>query len=301
MYPIVRVTQPPDAPEQLGTKKKYWYQADDGRWMLFKAEERGYGEDWSEKVVCELAELLGLPHVHYEMARDETADEPGVVSAQMLQKGETLVHGNTLLQAIDKGYPKNVLRVSAHTVDAVYQTVRMLHLPDKRWCAQLPAEMKRGVDVFCGYLLLDAWVANQDRHHENWAGIWTGKRLTLAPSYDHGSALARNVSDKEKKARMATNDAGYSVAAFARKASSRLFRDAADSKALGALDAFRAFAEPMQDKVLVWMDRLHAIERHALEDVLEQVSPKRLSAISRDFTLLLLIENRDRILEGMGS
>src|SRR5947208_3347766 len=69
LFPVVRVTQPPDAPEQLGTKKKYWYMAEDGRWMLFKAEERGYGEDWSEKIVCELAGLLGIPHVHYELAR----------------------------------------------------------------------------------------------------------------------------------------------------------------------------------------------------------------------------------------
>lgn len=296
MYPIIRVTQPPDAPEQLGTKKKYWYEDDDGCAMLFKAEERGYGEDWSEKVVCELAGILGLPHVHYDLARDVTADEPGVVSAQMLIPGETLVHGNTLLQAIDPDYPKKMMRVSDHTVDAVYRAVWMLHLPEQRWCANLPTEMRRGIDVFCGYLMLDAWVANQDRHHENWAAVWTENRLTLAPSYDHGSALARNVGDQEKKARLRTNDVGYSVAAFARRASSRLFDAAGDPKPLGALDAFQALSARVPEAAQAWKDRLRTVDENIAADVLEQVPPQRLSAISREFTLQLLLENRSRIL-----
>jgi hypothetical protein len=25
-----------------------------------------------------------------------------------------------------------------------------------------------GFDLFCGYLLFDAWIANRDRHEENW-------------------------------------------------------------------------------------------------------------------------------------
>jgi serine/threonine protein kinase HipA of HipAB toxin-antitoxin module len=46
-------------------------------------------------------------------------------------------------------------------------------------------------DVFLGYLMLDAWIANLDRHHENWGLVLT-KDITghLAPSYDHASSLA---------------------------------------------------------------------------------------------------------------
>lgn len=296
MFPIVFVTQPADATEQLGTKKKYWYESDDGRSMLFKAEERGYGEDWSEKVVCELAALLGIPHVHYELARDVTADEPGVVSEQMLLPDETLIHGNTLLQAIDPKYPRKVLRVPAHTIDAVYRAVRMLQVPEPRWTPMLPASIQRGVEVFCGYLMLDAWVANQDRHHENWAGIWNGKRLTLAPSYDHGSALARNVSDKEKKARLETKDTGYSVAAFARRARSRLFLTPTDTGALDSLGAFRQFSRQTPAASAAWKDRLQAVDRPTIDRILSLIPPQRLSAISREFTLHLLMENRARVL-----
>lgn len=298
MFSIVPVTQPPDAPEPLGTKKKYWYQSDDGRAMLFKAEERGTGEDWSEKLVCELADLLGIPHVHYELARDVTADEPGVVCAQMLLPGETLVHGNTLLQAVDPAYPKKMLRVSAHTIEAVYRVVRMLTVPETRWSDRLPDGVHLGADVFCGYLMLDAWVANQDRHHENWAAIWNQDKLTLAPTYDHGAALARNVADKEKKARLETRDKGYSVATFARRGSSRLFRTATDRRALGALEAFNRFSDALPAARTAWTGRLAGIDQPAIEAILTQIPPHRLSVISREFTLRLLMENRARILAG---
>ncbi len=36
--------------EYLGTKRKFWFSRGNQRY-LFKAEERGTGEDWAEKVV----------------------------------------------------------------------------------------------------------------------------------------------------------------------------------------------------------------------------------------------------------
>lgn len=296
MYPVILVTQPPDAPEPLGTKRKYWYKGPDGREMLFKAEERGYGEDWSEKIACELAALLGMPHVHYDMARDVSADVPGVVSAQFRLRGEALVHGNTLLQAIDPAYPKATLRVSAHTVDAVYQAVRMLGVPTSRFATNLPPGLTTGVDVFVGYLMFDAWIANQDRHHENWAALWTGGGLTLAPSYDHGACLARNVSDTEKSRRLATSDTGYSVSAFARRARSRLFGLATDERPLTALRAFREFAAPIEFAARAWKARLAGVDRPAIQGVLEQIPHERMTRVCRDFTLELLLANQRRIL-----
>lgn len=296
MYPVVSITQPADAPEQLGTKKKYWFKDAEEREMLFKAEERGYGEDWAEKVACELAEMLGIPHVHYDLAHDVTADEPGVVSAQLRRPGEALIHGNTLLHEIDAAYPETVMRPSAHTVDKVYRAVHILMGPDARWAPRLPPGVRTSVDVFSGYLMLDAWVANQDRHHENWAALWTGTWLTLAPSYDHGASLARNVSDEEKAARLATKDAGYSVAAFARRAKSRLFSAPTDGKPLGALEAFERFSAPIPVAANAWRDRLRQVDEQAVAAVLDQVPPDRLSAVCREFTLHLLLENQKRIL-----
>ena len=45
---------------------------------------------------------------------------------------------------------------------------------------------------FVGYVLLDAWIANQDRHHENWGALRHGDELRLAPTFDHGASLVNN-------------------------------------------------------------------------------------------------------------
>lgn len=57
-----------DATEHLGTRPKFWYLDPHGERWLFKAEERGTGEDWAEKIACELARVMGLPRVEYDLA-----------------------------------------------------------------------------------------------------------------------------------------------------------------------------------------------------------------------------------------
>lgn len=70
IYPIIEIpNNAPDLPEQQGTKTKYWVSLkDDKQKMLFKIGRVNTGENWSEKVTCELAELFGLPHAHYDLA-----------------------------------------------------------------------------------------------------------------------------------------------------------------------------------------------------------------------------------------
>ena len=73
MYPTITVPdEAGDILEQLGTKPKFWFSDAELNRYLFKLNrtegEDATGEDWSEKVVSELCELLGLPHAHYEFA-----------------------------------------------------------------------------------------------------------------------------------------------------------------------------------------------------------------------------------------
>ena len=55
--------------ETLGSKPKFWFNEEDKR-LLFKADDRGTGEDWAEVIACHLCRLLGLPHVEYELATE---------------------------------------------------------------------------------------------------------------------------------------------------------------------------------------------------------------------------------------
>jgi len=64
MFQVIRVDfRNAQELEPLGSKRKFWFKDELGRRMLFKAEERGTGDDWAEKVASEFCALLGLPHV----------------------------------------------------------------------------------------------------------------------------------------------------------------------------------------------------------------------------------------------
>ena len=222
MYRIVQVDRrKAEALEPLGTKSKFWFTDGVGQRVLFKAEERGTGEDWAEKVSCELAELLGLPHVHYELALETESNTPGVVCVTCREPGESLAHGNQLLLALDPNYPRDEKRfkVAAHTVSAVAEVIDLLDPTAAKWNEKLPHGIASASDIFTGYILLDAWIANQDRHHQNWAAISRpGSLLKLAPTFDHGASMARNISDDERRERMTSNDRNRQIPAFAKRA-----------------------------------------------------------------------------------
>jgi len=306
MFTIRRVN--PDLAENLeplGSKRKFWYREPaaggvgaDTR-LLFKAEERGTGEDWAEKIACELAGRLRLPHVHYELAVEMRSEKPGVVCASCAVHPVALVLGNQLLLANDKEYPAVDARkfeVKAHTVEAVADAVGLLLPPPVQWMQGAPAGITTALGVFTGYMLLDAWTANQDRHHENWGVLWDGKTLALAPTFDHGAGLARNLSDEERKERLTTKDGNRRVPYFATKARSAFFADVAASRSMTTYAAWQAFAALAPVAAAVWRARLAEIDGPTVQAVLDAVPPARMSGVCREFTMALLTENRRRIL-----
>jgi len=145
-------------------------------------------------------------------------------------------------------------------------------------------------------VLLDAWTANQDRHHENWGVLWDGKTLALAPTFDHGAAMARNLSDEERKERLTTKDGNRQVPYFAAKARSAFFADVVASRPMTTYAAWRAFAALAPGAATAWRTRLAAIDSPTVQAVLEEVPPNRMTAVCREFTMALLAENRRRIL-----
>ena len=76
-------------PEPLGSKPKFWFREGERR-LLFKADDRGTGEDWAEVIASHLCDLLGIPHVEYELAQEFDKDipvRPGVICENMVSSG----------------------------------------------------------------------------------------------------------------------------------------------------------------------------------------------------------------------
>jgi hypothetical protein len=289
-----------EALEPLGSKRKFWFTGPDGRRMLFKAEDRGTGEDWAERIACELCGLLGLPHVYYDLATESEGERPGVVCENCAPSPTSLVLGNQLLLKHDPEYPalKSKYKVRQHTIEAVAEVMTSLRPPPPPWAKGRPGEITSAMDVFIGYVMLDAWIANQDRHHENWGALRIADVEHLAPTFDHGASMARNLTDEERKDRLTTRDRGRAVGSFVRRATSAFYAGPKEGKPMTTVQAWASFSHFSPGASTIWLQQLRRIGEDRVQGLLEEVPPNRLSKIGRDFTLRLLVENRLRLLNG---
>jgi hypothetical protein len=189
----------PENREPLGSKQKLWFRSpskDEPR-LLFKYNRPGTGEDWSEKIASELAELLGLPHSRVDLASYE--GQRGAVLYDFTDnKRLPLIHGNELLDFVYPGYPTQQRhRAIEHTVQAVFGVLSQPNVVLPATPLPVPADVVSAFDLFIGYLMLDGWIGNIDRHHENWGLLWhpdrTTRGLTLAPSFDHAFVVGSRV------------------------------------------------------------------------------------------------------------
>jgi HipA-like C-terminal domain len=210
-YTIVDIPQDArEDTEQLGSKPKFWVTLADGRW-LFKAARPNTGEDWAEKVAAELAKILDVDAAEVELAT--YVSQRGCISKNFIQRdrGEALIHGNEVLAAIVSGYDKTkIMKQSDHTVDNIIKSLTNF-LPDGSSAASLKQ--------LAEFMVFDALIGNTDRHHENW-----GMRLRLmyakdsypfsvAPSYDHASALGRECLNERCEKILRENNVGKYVRA----------------------------------------------------------------------------------------
>jgi hypothetical protein len=255
-------------------------------------------------IASALCRLLGLPHVEYELATEYDGQRdlrPGVVCSNMSPPPRSLVLGNQLLLSLDSAYPHaQRFKVRQHTVDTVFEIVSRLAPPPPEWMSEVPTAITTAPCVFVGYILLDAWIANQDRHHENWGAILTNAEtnsLALAPTFDHGAGLARNLLDSEREERLTTKDRNYAISAFAAKGRSAFYDTPEASKALRLCDAFQRFAARNPRAADIWLERLRAVTPHDVSDILDEVPSERMSTVCRQFTFELLELNRQRLLD----
>lgn len=334
LHPIVEV--PVDAnevEESRGTKARFWFTEPPPlrRRGLFKVRKRSdSGEDWAEKLACELARVLCVPCAEYDLATWN--GQPGVVSWNVVEEGtgEELVEGNQILAGLHPEHalaptPQEERRQRTHTPRRVLEACSLVGLP--RACPSDEA-LQTGADAMVGYLLLDAWIGNTDRHHRNWAwlirphgaltefeaaperdelerqsrwqwdfGSGTLKEAAvLAPSFDHGASLSHGLTDAEREGRLETHDRGYSIDSWAVHAKSKFWSEDPSPRRLHPVEAYAAAADLLPAAAAYWRARLAAVSDAAVEDCLARMPVERMSATASQFCRRLLTVNKDRVL-----
>lgn len=295
-YPIIEIPDnAPESPEQQGTKTKYWIHLK-GDQLLFKIGRENTGENWAEIVACQLCELLGLPHAHYDFA--VWKHHKGVITKNIVPTDARLVMGNELLSEIYESYPREAkYKVQDHTLGRIHTLLnhQKIKLPIG-WTAPNPAIIS-AIDVFLGYLLLDAWIANQDRHHENWGIISCNGHIHLAPTYDHAASFGQNERDEKRQELLTTRDKQRHISKYITKARSAIYLDKLASKPMLTVDVFQQLGQKRPKAAQFWLQRLSNITPEQCQTIFNNIPKTEISDITIEFSMKLLELNKMRLLE----
>ena len=194
-------------------------------------------------------------------------------------------------------YPgQSTYHVTQHTLDAVMSALEGFQvLPWPIVDPPLPTTFDAR-DVFVGYLLLDAWIGNSDRHHENWAIIQRGEERFLSPTYDHASSLGRNEQDAKMTGRLHGTDPRSTVEAYAQKCRSALHETSGAKRPMTTREAFALSMKHRCEAAAHWLARLRALDAQRTSEVLESIPDERCSDLHRRFASQILENNRHHLL-----
>lgn len=304
-YPIVDITNiNQEYIEYLGTKHKFWFENNNDRFLFksIKVERNGetqlrIGEDCSEKIACEIAKLLCIPHVEYDLAN--YGGLRGVISKNFISndKGEQLVSGNELLE-------KSTSQSNDEQQQNVHQRIEHVYFVMENLINKKPlgfnalSNIKKAGEFFLGYLMLDALISNQDRHNENWGMIQTVKGSShLALTFDHGASLGKNIGDAEKLERLNTSDSGRSVGKYTSRAKSWFYASNEQSSRLKVMDAFVQFGRYYPESYRAWIRRLNKIDDKAFESIIRKIPEHLMSEISKQFAFEMIKCNKLTIID----
>lgn len=299
LYPVIDVSDwDIVADETSGAEEKYWLvEPGTGRRWLFKSvtikDGHVHGEDWAEKAVAQLAARLGVPAARVEMAALPTAQ--GCISADLRPLGHELQPGQVLLE--ERKAPGYVhAKGNVHLGHSLENIQRVLEGAKPPPGCELPFEAT-AFEVFSGYLVLDAWVANRDRHDNNWAVLrpiaQSADPLRLCGSYDHASSLGFNVTDEERSRRLAEQTLinqwcgrGYAVR----------FERGPDQRHLTLVDlAVQALRRCSDSAREHWLQQLEGVDQDEVRGIVARVP--RMSDPARRFAEEVLGVNRRRVLD----
>ncbi len=268
--------------EQLGTKEKFWVYKE-GKKLLFKIGRENTRENLAEKAIYEIGKLLGINAAKYEFA--QYMGRYGVLSPIFLKDGERLIHGNELLLKFDSSYPKeNFYKVKEYKISTVLDVINSLKVFDDS-----------ALFSFIGYLIFDAFTANQDRHHENWGIVLSAHegKISLAPTFDHAAGLGCRENIETIKKRFKTKDSRFTIEAFCNRAKTPFYEN---NKKLSTLETIQVCQKFDNAAVKFWIEKILSVDFIKIDDIFSKI-PKEFynENIELEFSKKILEINRKRL------
>jgi len=279
-YPVFQLQlESSERIEELGSKAKFWVRLPDESSWLFKFGRPNTGEDWAEKLGAEVAELLGLPHAHVELAMFN--EKHGSVSRSFRPKEFDLIHGNEILAGHVLGYDAaKEFGQSDHTFGRIISAFYSIFAegPDRT----------EALTLLAGYLTLDAIIGNVDRHHENWGVLRSTSSetpgLQIAPTFDHASSLGRELRDEKRRDLLRQKR----VADYVRKGCGGIYWKETDPNGANPLALATRAAKTHRSYFQRWLDRIKDIAPKELDLLVSKVPQDWMSPIAKEFAVAIL-------------
>ena len=242
--------------------------------------------DWTEKVVNEIANLLGLPVARYELATGyfgkSTKLVEGVVSINCIPDNTQILTGEEFLtQVLDC----NLDDPRQYTVENVLKALDLADVKiPSNWQQPIPG-IDTGAKLFVGYMMLDCLVNNSDRHDHNWEVMAVGGRIELVSSFDRGLSLGSTDEDEGKP--------NLSLLDYVERYSQSCFQSGYNK--LPTLNIFERAARLYSDAAKIWQERLKQVTPTQIQEIFNRIPASRITPIAAKFAINLLAYNLERI------
>ena len=159
-----------------------------------------------------------------------------------------------------------------------------------------------------GYFVFDALVGNTDRHHENWGvvlkpflmqsvepGLEPQMKIQakLAPTFDHGSSLGRELLDDHARCLLADPK---EIVRYIHKAKGGIFENELARKGLPPMALVELIAATYPKFVEPWQNRIASLPEDFAAPLIADIPASCMSEANRVFVLAFLRETRKLIL-----
>jgi hypothetical protein len=268
------------------TEKKWLYKP-----VTVKDGHR-HGEDWAEKIASQLAAILTIPHATILMATRHGVE--GSCSLNLRPPGFDMQPGYVMMLAHPvPGYKRGPAKGRpGHSLDYIRAVLEGVSAPP----GFSGPDHFGAFDVFVSYLLLDALIANRDRHDENWSVLIPSAgdgESRLCGTYDQAGSLGYNMKDDERQDRLGGNRGG--VLQWAERGTAHRFEYTPGQPIPTLVELAASGLRMVDDEVKTyWLTKLDGVSYDTMSELVS--SAARLSDPARSFAGTLLDINKGRLL-----
>lgn len=151
------------------------------------------------------------------------------------------------------------------------------------------------------YFLLDGLIGNTDRHHDNWMLKYESRtgyaELTVAPSFDHGSSLGRELSDKIRLYKIRNQEVLEYL--HSPRPTRRLFWDEnpLPNRSPLALACLISQSEPHLTRQVV--DRIGGVKDADFRAIVDRIPSDFMTVPAKDFAYQVLVTSKHELLRSI--